>query len=355
MRKLVLLLAVAVMMSPLPAFAQSNSAKTGGARVGIAAIVNDEAITMADIDSRMQLYAGGRNMPQGEQFQAMQQQALDKLIDERLQMQEAKTLGITVGDDQLKTAFASIAQKNNAAPDEFKARMQQSGLNIDTLYDQLRAELAWGQVVRRRLRPQINISDAEIESEMSLIAEGRSKYTPEPEAPAVTAAAGSTMIDLKQLVIPVAADDPEPIIAAKMSRAIALREEIKSCADMDVRMKEFDSPGTKNMGQLPLGSAPPPIFKVIENLPDATLSAPVRGSNGIAVFMICGRETTAPAETATGPGYAVPDAAAPNAEGTKTEIAREDVANKLGMNRLLQMAERYLRDLRAAAFIDRRI
>ena len=44
------------------------------------------------------------------------------------------------------------------------------------------------------------------------------------------------------------------------------------------------------------------------------------------------------------------------APGTSSEeVVRDKIANEIGGSRLSQMQERYLRDLRATAFIERRI
>src|SRR5262249_16333615 len=102
-------------------------------------------------------------------------QVLDKLIDEKLQLQEAKSLGITVGDDQMTDAFAQIAKQNNFSPEDFRKRLVTEGVKIDTLKDQLKSEIAWSQVVRRKLRPQINVSESDIDNKMDELSRAKGK------------------------------------------------------------------------------------------------------------------------------------------------------------------------------------
>jgi hypothetical protein len=86
------------------------------------------------------------------------------------------------------------------------------------------------------------------------------------------------------------------------------------------------------------------------------LSPPVRGDNGVAVLMVCERHVIpGREEPAAAPAPApVPKAAVASAGGGD-DGSRDQIANQIGMKRLDQMQEHYLRDLRATAFIDKRI
>ena len=67
---------------------------------------------------------------------------------------------------------------------------------------------------------------------------------------------------------------------------------------------------------------------------------------GIFVLMVCDRQTETVVETA-------PETL--NAEARENEAAREQIANQLGSRKLEGLQQRYLRDLRAAAFVDLRL
>lgn len=391
MKKLLPVFAVLMLLAASQADAApaaKSGPQTSANRVGIAAVVNEDIVTFSDINDRLKLLLqGSPGVPPDDVRREMEFRTLNRLIDEKLQLQEAKSLDIVVNEDQIQAAFATIAQQNNLPAEEFKRRLVESGLPIDTLYDQIRAEIAWGQVARRKLRPQINISESEIDSEIIAM-----KNAPPPvEAPAAAAPApAGTMVHLKQLVIMFEPKDSEQIINAKIQRALSLKGEIKNCAAMDKKMAEFKNRGTADLGKGPLDGLPPPLKTAVQNLKVGELSMPVRGQNGVAVLMVCERQEpqqaaaapaapapeTAPAApamtsaTASTPimadGAAPPALPAETAEGeqavvgpvappTATEIQRDDVANRLGLKRIQQMQERYLRDLRATAFIDKRI
>lgn len=423
------------------------------AQEGIAAVVNDSVITISDIRDRTDLYLSG-GTPVAEQRKQMEQQVLDRLINEALQVQEAKKLGIIVAEEDVTAGFADISRQNNLPPEEFKKRLVGSGIHIDSLYNQIRADIAWSQVVRRKLRPEVNVSESEIDMTLNQIASGTGKPqyhvaeiflavpTPAQEAdtrdtanklvtqltqgasfssiarqssqapgaagggdlgwvqegqldpaldkvlksmqpgqvsppvrsakgyhilflrelrqntsptagaevsppPAPVADAGP-VVTLKQIVIPVGEKDPESVLAVKIARAKSLKDEIKSCADMDKKMKDFPASGTGTIGKGPQNNMPPDLRAIVEKLQVGELSAPIRNPAGVAVIMVCAREEAPPPAQA--------NAALPKFSPDKNDpSSRQKVASTLGMQRLNQLAERYLRDLRATAFIDKRI
>lgn len=323
-------------------------------RIGIAAIVNEDVITFSDINNRMQLLlAGTSGNPPDEIRREMEFRALAKLIDEKLEMQEAKSLGIVVTDDQVQTGFSNIAAQNNLPPEEFKRRITADGVPIETLYDQIRAEIAWSQVTRRQLRPQINIAESEIDSELKAIQSGATAAAAPAPAALPPGVKAEPYVRLKQLVMLFDPKDPVSVINAKIARAVALKDEIDGCDAMDKKMQEFKNRGTADLGMGPLNALPPPLKTAVEGLEIGELSKPVRGQNGVAVLMICERsENGAPPPPAADAGM-LPNSA--QLAAMTPEAQRDAVANGLGLKRMMQMQERYLRDLRATAFIDKRI
>lgn len=174
MQKLSVLLIFCLALLPLHAQAAQ------GTRIGIAAIVNDDAITWSDIENRTRLFIASANKgaPPPEARQQIEAMVLNRLIDERLQLREAKNLGITVEDIMVQKAFADIARQNNLTPEEFRDKLQASGIKMSALTDQIKAEIAWSLVVRRKLRPQIVVSENEIDSALIQIQskQGQTEY-----------------------------------------------------------------------------------------------------------------------------------------------------------------------------------
>jgi peptidyl-prolyl cis-trans isomerase SurA len=139
-----LLLSMAV---AAPAMAQS-------ARV----MVNGTPITDLQVSQRVKLFAleGNRGGSKG---------ATEQLIDEALQMSEAKRLGISVSNAQVDAAFLQIARNLKMSSDKLNQMLAQSGINMDTLKDRLRAAIAWNAVTDQAIMPQVQISELELDQE----------------------------------------------------------------------------------------------------------------------------------------------------------------------------------------------
>ncbi|WP_156811853.1 peptidylprolyl isomerase [Robiginitomaculum antarcticum] len=131
---------------------------------GIAATVNDDVITTYDLQQRvyfMVLASGVK--PDEDSLRRMQFTALRALIDERLQMQEANKFDLEISDEEVGNALQRLAQGNNLSLEQLTERMTQAGISIETLRDQVRAELAWQRIVNGRFGQRIRVSDTQID------------------------------------------------------------------------------------------------------------------------------------------------------------------------------------------------
>src|SRR5665213_2520470 len=84
------------------------------APTSIVAVVNDEAISFFDLVSRMRIVMISSNLPDSQETrQRLTSQVLHQLIDERLELQEAKKKSVTASDAEIKAAVALIEKQNN--------------------------------------------------------------------------------------------------------------------------------------------------------------------------------------------------------------------------------------------------
>jgi peptidyl-prolyl cis-trans isomerase SurA len=149
------LLLTAGLALPTMAVAQS--------RAGIAAIVNDDVITNSDVDARVNLAVqGARTKPDAAVLKQIRQQALETLIEEQIRMSEVKRLNIKIDDKETDDAFAKLAAQNNLSPDQFRSIISKGPGALESIRKQIATQVAWGKVVKQKLRPQVNISDTDI-------------------------------------------------------------------------------------------------------------------------------------------------------------------------------------------------
>nr|WP_222873067.1 SurA N-terminal domain-containing protein [Hankyongella ginsenosidimutans] len=143
------------------------------------AIVNGAVITDLDIDQRLALAvaASGGRIGQQEREQ-LRIQVLRNLIDEKLQVAEAKEQEINVEEGQVEGAFARVAKNFGRSPDAFARYLKDIGTSAQSLRDQIRAEVAWSQLLRRRVEPFVNVGDDEVHAAMDrmVAAKGQQEY-----------------------------------------------------------------------------------------------------------------------------------------------------------------------------------
>src|SRR4030095_16398355 len=98
-----------------PGQAPGGQPPSGGApQLGIAAVVNDEVISVFDLISRVRLVMLSSNIADSpETRQKIAPQVLRSLIDEKLQLQEAKRQSVTASDDELAKGLEQIEKQKN--------------------------------------------------------------------------------------------------------------------------------------------------------------------------------------------------------------------------------------------------
>lgn len=130
----------------------------------IFALVNDEVISGQDVENRLNLTLVTSGMaPTPENRKRMEPQVLRGLVDEKLQLQEASRVGVFVTDREVADAIARIEQSNRLAKGQLEAMLKQSGMGLTPLEQQVRSTIAWQKLTQRRLRPQIQVTDEEID------------------------------------------------------------------------------------------------------------------------------------------------------------------------------------------------
>src|SRR3546814_3452897 len=96
-------------------------------------------------------------------MQRLRRQVLRNLVDETLQIQEAKTQEIEISRSEIDQTYARVASQNFgsdlAAMDKFLLSI---GSSPASLKRQIEGELAWQQVLRRTIAPFVNVSEEEV-------------------------------------------------------------------------------------------------------------------------------------------------------------------------------------------------
>lgn len=130
------------------------------------AIVNDTVITGTDVDERfgLVLAANPGASPSAAEREGLRLQVLRQLIDETLQIQEARSAEIVITKPELDQSYAQVARRFNQQPSQFSQYLRNAGSSERSMRRQIEGELAWTRYLRRRIEPLTNIGDQEVKA-----------------------------------------------------------------------------------------------------------------------------------------------------------------------------------------------
>ncbi len=312
MLRLFCAVALLFMAAPAPANAAGQE--------GIAAIVNADAITISNVEDRLKLMIVSSGMPYNDDIRnRLRGQVLNMLVDEALQMQEARAAGISVTPEEIENGFATISRNNNMEADQFKTALSRSGIRLSTLRDQIRAQIAWGKVVQKKLRPQIDVTDRDIDE--------RQEY--------LQTSLGKSQYLLAEIFLPVDAAANEAEVQALAQRLV--REIMENKAPFPKVAAQFSQGASAarggDLGWIEAGELPDPLNALVPAMQDGDVSKPARSLSGYHILLLRGKRTVTQENLPT----------------------RDQIMGVIGNERLDRMQRRHLMDLKAEAFVERRV
>ena len=128
--------------------------------VGIAAVVNDSAISVLDLAARTKMVALSSGLEDSPELRAqLAKPVLENLIEEKLQTQEAERRGISVSDEELAAALSIVEQQNGIRKGQLNSWLADIGLPAVFFEDQIKAQLLWAKLIATSLRPQVGVSE----------------------------------------------------------------------------------------------------------------------------------------------------------------------------------------------------
>jgi peptidyl-prolyl cis-trans isomerase SurA len=209
---------------------------------------------------------------------------LDALIDEKIQMQFAKTVGITVSDAEVDSAVGNIASQNQISLEELRSRMKADGLDYERYRNSLREQILLERIRDREVNARIQVSDADADAFNAQ----------------ATAAGRDTDINLSHILIMVPEGSPADKVAQLAQKAEGLRQRVASGANFAQLAKEFsEDPSTKAqggaLGMRPAGKLPELFTDAVKDLKIGEVAKVVRSGAGFHVIKLIERESAAKA------------------------------------------------------------
>ena len=257
----------------------------------IAAVVNDEVVTLQDLNDRLALVLFTSGVQDNQEArQRLAPQVLRGLVEEALQLQEARRLNVNVSDQEIEQALANIAQRNNMDAEGLRRLLGGGGINLATLLAQIRSQIAWVKVVNQQVRPRVNVTV----DQLDLAVQEARLNERQPE------------FLLSEIVLPVDNPAQEDAVAADARRLIQTVQEggsFESLARQVSASASAEQGG--DLGWVRSAVIPPELFAALDQLQPGEVSEPIRSPVGYHVFWLRDTRLSAPQVDAGAAGVEV--------------------------------------------------
>ncbi len=256
--------------------AAAISAAIGAARAQdiqrIAAIVNDEVVSRYDVQQRIQLVISTSGLSDTQQVRRrLRQQVLRGLIDESLQIQAAKLHSVRVEKADLDRAFGFIEQQNKVPRGQLDRYMQAKRIPKAALEGQLRAEISWSKLIRRRLGRNVQIGDEEVDEVLAKL----------------QANAGRSEQRISEILLPIDAPGQEDDVRRT---ALGLLRQLREGAGFAAMARQFSrgatAPQGGAVGWVQPGQLDPILDRAMAKLQVGAVSEPIRATGGYYLLQL---------------------------------------------------------------------
>ncbi len=250
----------------------------------IIAIVDKDVITEQELANKVrtvsnQLEKQGKQLPSE---QVLRKQILERLIVDSLQLQLAQQRGININDSQLDKTIERIAEKNKMGLEEFKAALENDGINFYQFREDMRDEITIARLKDTEIDKRIDVSDGEIDNYLTTQENSKDNQQVEYELSHI-------------LVRTPEESNPEDLEKAR----IKIEEIMKALSSGEsfeqVSASYSDAPNALeggNMGWRNSGQIPPAFLNLLQSMQIGEVSKPIRSPNGFHVVKITNKRNT---------------------------------------------------------------
>lgn len=247
----------------------------------IIAVVNNDAITLGELEESIVSYrsenAGQRSGPSDED---LRKEFLSRLIESRLQLQEAEREKIVVEDAELNEEFRERVKRYGVkTEEEFEKLVRAQGVTVEAIKKRLRDGLKVSKLVRRRVTLRVSVTEAEI-----------SAYLEENRAKLETGLA----FHARHILITPESNTDAGWEAARI-KAEMLRSQLQDGADFIELARQHSRDATArdggDLGALKRGELAPEVESELLTLEAGEVSRPVRSPLGFHVFRLESKDT----------------------------------------------------------------
>jgi peptidyl-prolyl cis-trans isomerase SurA len=263
---LALTLACVGLFGPSPTRAQDA--------VRIAAVVNDEPISVLDLLARSKLMLLTLSQPaNADNIRQITAPVLRQLIEEKLQLQEARARGLKVPDEEIQAEMDGLERANGLPRGGLKRMFEANQIPLETLASQIRARLLWQRAVLRKMGPPtLLMSDEEIDDVLRQIQANKGK----PE------------YLVAEIVLNV--DEQPESLASARSTVVQIAEQLRNGGSFQALARQVSQSASAavggDLGWVSTGQLDPILEARVQRMNPGELSEPIQTPGALHILLL---------------------------------------------------------------------
>lgn len=240
----------------------------------VAALVNGVPITQLDITQRQKLeLLSTQKLPP-------RQEVLNTLIDEVLEIREAKNFNIDVPNSEVDASYAGVAQHMGIDADKLNGILAHAGSSAQALKHRVRAQMAWNALVRGRYKASLEIADTDVEAQLHLHQSDEKNANVGYE------------YTLRPIVFVVQSGAPDALYESRKREADALRARFADCNSGISFARALDEVAVRDQVMKFSADLPKQSRDILDGTELGHLTPPERTAEGFQMFAVCGKRQT---------------------------------------------------------------
>ena len=248
----------------------------------IIAIVNDGVVLASDLRAessllKQQAASNRQTLPPDS---VLRERVLQRLIDQEIQRQHAKEIGIVVDANSVNRAIEQIARGNNMDTLQLRQTMQSQGFNYSHFRSTIEQELLLSRLIQRDVESRIRVSEQEIDDFVDTLnnnADDQQQYL------------------IQHILIAVAPSATAEELSKAQTRASDVLDQLEA-GDSFSQVAVAHSDGAQalkggDLGWRTLQEVPDFLAEALRNLDVGSLSKPLRSQNGLHIVRLANKRS----------------------------------------------------------------
>src|ERR1700753_1037388 len=284
----------------------------------VAVMVSGEPITDFDVEQR----------PKRDELSphkaTTRQAVIQELIDEKLQIRDAKQYSVDPGSTEIDAAYGQMASRMRMSSDQLNQMLEAQKIRPDTLKKRIKAEMVWTSLVRGRFKESLQVGEKEVNAAARAAGEAKDDKGDATESE-------SFEYKMQPSVLIVPRGSSPTTIELRRKEAETLRGRIQTCDEANSLFKSMQNAAIRDAVVRTSADMPPALRELLDKTPIGHLTEPETTKQGIEMVALCSRKPT-----------------------TVDTPRKKEIHDKMFADKYEAKSKSYLQQLRNAAMIEYR-